>query len=542
MPTLFYVQGAPVGVVATMVGLLASVGGLVFGYDTGQISDILLLDDFKQRFAICTDPTDVSTCAFSKVRSGAIVGFFSVGTFFGSFGAAYVSDFLGRRRTMMLACLVYMVGLIIQLSASHAWVQYAMGRMVGGFGVGTLSVVVPMYQGEMSLPQIRGTVTAMYQLFVTFGILLANCVSIGARSIDSSGSWRTIVGLGLIWPLTLISGMIFMPESPRWLTGKGRMDDARVALARVRAIPAANADQDETIAREMDAVIAQAEAEKGMTAGWLDCFKPGQKTLYRTILGMALQSFQQLTGANYFFYFGATIFQSVGISDSFVTQIVLGAVNFVCTFGGLYVLGHFGRRWPLIIGGLWQSAWLFVFAAVGTARDPTSDQQIGSVMVASACMFILGFATTWAPGTWVVIGESFGPRTRAKQSALATGSNWFWNFLISFFTPYISGSIGYAYGFVFAGCNLAAALAVSLFSYESSELTLEAVDMMYNDPNCKPWTSHRWAPPGFNTRQEFTAAEASGHKSGVDVAHHEHKILTEHSPAGSDAHLRTHAV
>jgi MFS transporter, SP family, sugar:H+ symporter len=153
MPTLFYVQGAPVGVVALMVGLLASVGGLVFGYDTGQISDILLLDDFKQRFATCADPGDASTCAFSKVRSGAIVGFFSVGTFFGSFGAAYVADFIGRRRAMMVAALVYMVGLIIQLSSSHTWVQYAMGRMVGGFGVGTLSVVVPMYQGEMSLPQ-----------------------------------------------------------------------------------------------------------------------------------------------------------------------------------------------------------------------------------------------------------------------------------------------------------------------------------------------------------------------------------------------------
>lgn len=114
---------------------------------------------------------------------------------------------------------------------------------------------------------------------------------------------------------------------------------------------------------------------------------------------MGLQSLQQLTGANYFFYYGATVFQSVGISDSFVTQIILGAVNFVCTFGGLYVMERvralsflafcggcwekahngtqFGRRWPLILGGLWQSIWLFVFAAAGTAKDPTEDQAIG---------------------------------------------------------------------------------------------------------------------------------------------------------------------
>lgn len=110
---------------------------------------------------------------------------------------------------------------------------------------------------------------------------------------------------------------------------------------------------------------------------------------------MALQSFQQLTGANYFFYYGATIFQSVGINDSFVTQIILGAVNFICTFGGLYVMERvrtcfyiqfclltsfvqFGRRMPLIFGGIWQSIWLFVFAAAGTAKDPTTNKGIGT--------------------------------------------------------------------------------------------------------------------------------------------------------------------
>ncbi len=132
-----------------------------------------------------------------------------------------------------------------------------------------------------------------------------------------------------------------------------------------------------------------------MRGGWIDCFKKANKTRYRTFLGMTLQSFQQLTGANYFFYYGATVFQSVGINDSFVTQIILGAVNFICTFGGLYVMERvrayflytililtgplqFGRRIPLICGGIWQSIWLFVFAAAGTAKDPTTDKGIGT--------------------------------------------------------------------------------------------------------------------------------------------------------------------
>jgi len=148
---------------------------------------------------------------------------------------------------------------------------------------------------------------------------------------------------------------------------------------------------------EVDEIANQTERERSLKSGWIDCFRPSNKTLYRTLLGMSLQSFQQLTGANYFFYYGATIFESVGINDSFVTQIILGAVNFVCTFGGLYVmervrlyfsrsrvhvsnLQQFGRRVPLMVGGVWQSAWLFVFAAAGTAKNPTDNPGIGKRM------------------------------------------------------------------------------------------------------------------------------------------------------------------
>lgn len=111
-------------------------------------------------------------------------------------------------------------------------------------------------------------------------------------------------------------------------------------------------------------------------ASWLQAFLETLNT-DAGYQGMSLQSLQQLTGANYFFYYGATIFQSVGIQDSFVTQIILGAVNFFCTFGGLYVMERFGRRIPLIVGGLWQSAWLFVFAAAGTAKNPEENKGIG---------------------------------------------------------------------------------------------------------------------------------------------------------------------
>ncbi|OAX33648.1 general substrate transporter [Rhizopogon vinicolor AM-OR11-026] len=142
----------------------------------------------------------------------------------------------------------------------------------------------------------------------------------------------------------------------------------------------------------------------------------------------------------------------------------------------MYVLERFGRRRPLIIGAIWQSAWLFVFASVGTAVDSTPDNVIGKLMIVSACMFIWSFAMTWAPGVWILIGEILPTRTRAKQGSLSTAANWIWNFLLAFFTPFIIDSLDYRYGYVPAACNLMGAVVVYFFLYESSNLSLESMD------------------------------------------------------------------
>jgi len=503
MAVFFYVQGVPIGYMAIALAVLASMGGFIFGYDTGQISDILIMDDFILRFAECGTPGDVSTCSFSIVREGLIVALLSIGTLVGSILGAPTADFLGRRYAMSAECLIFAVGVIIQITSTHVWQQFAVGRLVSGLGVGSLSAAVPMYQAETAPSQIRGTLTATYQLFITFGILVAYCISIGARDISGSGSWRTVVGISFVWPAILGFGILFMPESPRWLTRQGRYDEARRSLALSRGVPTSEADDHFVISRELEEMREAVEYEKQVKAGWWDCFTVERKQLYRTLLISTLQMFQQLTGANYFFYYGATVFMSVGISDSYITQIILGAVNFGCTFGGLYIMERFGRRFPLIIGGVWQSCWLFVFAAAGTAKDPTTNPGIGKLMIVSACLFILGYAMTWAPGVWILVGETFPTRTRAKQAAISTASNWLWNFLLAFFTPFIVKAIHFRYGFVFAACNLTGAVIVYFFLYESSDLSLESVDMMYSDPYCKPWTSRNWAPPGFESRADL---------------------------------------
>ncbi|KAF8225461.1 hypothetical protein L208DRAFT_1425435 [Tricholoma matsutake] len=523
---VFYMHGVPIGYVAILLALVASMGGFIFGYDTGQISDVLVMDDFKRRFATCTVPGDVGSCKFTTVRSGLIVSLLSVGTLVGALAGAPTADMLGRRYAMVVECVLFIIGVTIQITTKYAWQQFAGGRFVSGLAVGALSAAVPMYQAETAPARIRGTLTATYQLFITFGILVAYCISIATRNMSGAGSWQTVVGIGLAWPFVLGIGILFMPESPRWLARQGRIEEARHSLARSHGIPRAEEQSNRLLQVEVEELKSNVEYERHLKGGWLDCFKPQNMTLYRTILGMILQSFQQLTGANYFFYYGATIFTSVGLADSFLTQVILGAVNFGCTFGGLFVMQRYGRRIPLIVGGLWQSTWLFVFATAGTLKVPQDNPAIGKLMIVSACLFILGYAMTWAPGVWILTGETFPTRTRAKQGALAAASNWLWNFLLAFFTPFIVSAINFKYGFIFAACNLASAIFVYFFLYESADLSLENVDRMYNDPDCKPWTSSSWAPEGYSrytlTQQKRAAQMQKSLAHGIEESTIEH--------------------
>merc|ERR1711964_913439 len=185
--------------------------------------------------------------------------------------------------------------------------------------------------------------------------------------------------------------------------------------------------------------------------GLLEVFK-GKRMMYRILLGVGIQAFQQLTGANYFFYYGTTIFSSIGIDNSFITQIILGSVNVVCTFPGLYMVEKFGRRKCLTIGALWMC----------------SNQTIGYVMIVFASLFIAAFASTWGPMAWACVAEMYPGKYRSQGIAFCSASNWFFNFYLAFLTPLITDQIDFAYGYVFAGCNLCAALLIYFFLIESN--------------------------------------------------------------------------
>jgi SP family sugar:H+ symporter-like MFS transporter len=481
------------------MALLVSMGGLIFGYDTGQISGFLEMPDFLDRFG---QTNDQGVKYFGTVRSGLIVALLSIGTLMGALAAAPIADSIGRKPSVSIWCVVVSVGFVVQIAADTAWYQVMIGRYIAGLGVGALSLLVPMYQAETAPPWIRGAMVCAYQLFITLGIFLAACFNYGTVSHhrDSSASWRIVVGLGWLWTLILGFGILLFPETPRFDFRHGRAERAEQTLCRVYGA----SSNHYAIRSEVKEIVSKLDAERAIMAQnsafreFTGMFTAPRMT-YRILLAMTLQMFQQLSGANFFLYFSVTIFSSVSI-NSFITQVILNTINFLATFPGLYMVEKFGRRKSLIAGSLWMFMCFMVFASVGyfayDVDDPSSpsNQTPGVVLIVFAALFFCGFATTWGPMIWAIQSEIFPSRYRAKGMALSTASNWTWNFCIGFFTPFITKEINFAYGYVFAGCNLAAVFIVYFFVIEGTGKTLEAIDTAYL-LKVKPWKSSKWEPP-----------------------------------------------
>lgn len=500
------INGADCGIEAVVLGIVTCIGGFLFGYDTGQISGMLIFYDFRVRFGQGTPENPYLQTEISSI----VVSLMSIGSLIGALSGAYTSDWWGRRRSLSFGVAVFIIGNIIQITAMNTWVHMMMGRFVAGIGVGNLSVGVPMYQSECLPRQIRGPIVASYQLLITIGILVSNLINFGVREIEEqSASWRIVIGLGILFSLPLGIGILFSPESPRWLAGQGRWEESRLSIARFRGLKDSpeSALVEEDMQEMSESLLAQSKAGVGT---WWECFtgRPAHlpRVVYRTCLGAAIHFLQQWTGVNYFFYYGATIFESAGIDDPILVQLILGAVNVTMTFPGLYIVERVGRRIPLIVGATWQAVWLLIFASVGTALPPTENPVAGTVMIVAACMFIASFAMTWGPFAWVVIGETFPLRTRAKQASLATASNWLGNFMIGFLTPYADAGIQYAFGYVFFATNLSAAVMVYFFLYETKSLSLENVDAMYSDMDLSARQSKKWVPAGYHDRNRRDTA------------------------------------
>lgn len=229
----------------------------------------------------------------------------SCGTFFGALVGGDIADFIGRRPTIIMGCFLFSAGCIMQIASSNQEVLFVFGRLIAGGGVGFISAVVILYMSEIAPKKVRGAMVSGYQFCITIGILLANCVVYSTQNRPDSGSYRIPIGVQFLWALVLGVGLFILPESPRYFVKKGRIEDAAKALAYVRGQPL----ESEYVKDELAEIVANNEFEMlhlpqtSYLGSWSACFKgsimTGNSSLRRTVLGIALQAFQQLTGINF---------------------------------------------------------------------------------------------------------------------------------------------------------------------------------------------------------------------------------------------------
>ncbi|KUJ11880.1 putative glucose transporter rco-3 [Mollisia scopiformis] len=473
---------------AIVIGMFVAFGGVLFGYDTGTISGIIAMSYWQNQFSTgFRDSTGHLNIDASQTSE--VVSILSAGTFFGALTAAPVADFIGRRFALIFSSFVFILGVILQTAAT-ALPMFVAGRFFAGFGVGLVSALIPLYQSETAPKWIRGVIVGSYQLAITIGLLLAAIVDNSTKNRNDTGSYRIPIAVQFAWAIILITGMLILPETPRYLIRSGKPEKAAKSLSKLRRLPEDHA----AIIDELGEIQANHEYELTLgQSSYIDCFKGGVRK--RLLTGCLLQGLQQLTGINFIFYYGTQYFKNSGIKNAFVIQMITSAINTASTLPGLYAIDKWGRRPLLFWGAIGMTVSQLLVAVLGTTT--TGQNADGSLYskndaaqkasIAFVCIYIFFFASTWGPIAWVVTGEIFPLKVRAKALSMTTATNWLLNWAIAYSTPYLvnwgpgNANLQSKIFFIWFGCCFLCITFVYFMIYETKGLTLEQVDELYDE-------------------------------------------------------------
>src|SRR5580704_5160315 len=375
----------------------AGLGGLLFGYDTGVISGAELF--FKNDFTLSTFALEVIV---SGVLAGAAVGALAGGR---------LADLFGRRPLLIATALIFAVGALVCAAASSPGILI-FGRIVVGLGIGLSSGTVPVYISEVSTPDARGWTVSLFQLAITLGILLAYVVDYAFASIQG---WRWMFGLALVPAAIFGLGMVFLPESPRWLAAHGHVERARAMLARIRG----TSDVD----IEMREIVEGIERDRDRRGSLSDLFAPSVRPAL--IVGIGLAVFQQVTGINTVIYYAPLIIQSSGISSAsgaILATAGIGVVNVLMTIVAMWLIDRVGRR-PLLLVGI--AGMVITLGVLGLAFHMAGRTgALAWLAVVSMMVYVASFAISLGPIFWLLISEIYPLKIRSSAEGLAAAFNW----------------------------------------------------------------------------------------------------------------------
>ncbi|KAF8555782.1 general substrate transporter [Imleria badia] len=461
-----------------VVGSFACIGGGLFGLDIASMSGVLSNDAY---FRVFNYP--------GSNAQGAIVASMPAGSLFGALAVTSLADRIGRKNTIILASIIWIIGGVLQCAAINRG-MLVVGRVIAGVSVGLSSSVVPIYQSEITAPSIRGRLVSMQQWSITWGIMLQYFVQFGCSYINGTASFRIPWGLQIIPAILLGIGMLWFPESPRWLIDHNRESEALQILADLHGNGHQN---DELVMLEFEEIKEQVAFERTEGAkSYADLLKPG--ILRRVSLGCSLQMWSQLSGMNVMMYYIVYVFEGAGLTGrrgNLIADSVQYVLNVVFTIPAIIYIDRWGRRPLLIIGSTLMGFFLCLVGGLqgaygewGSVNNSrvwviTNNQPVTKAIILCSYLCVCSFAITIGPVSWTYPAEIFPMRVRAKAVALSTATNWLFNFALAWAVPPGLSSIAWKTYFVFATFNFAAAIHFTFCFPETAQRTLEEIEAVF---------------------------------------------------------------
>jgi len=401
---------------------VAAVGGFLFGFDSGVINGTV--DALAHTFG-----TRAATTGFAvaSVLVGCAVGAFVAGT---------IADRYGRRPTMLLNAVIFLIS-AIGTGFSDSPGFFIASRLVGGLAIGAASVLAPMYISEVAPSQVRGRLASLQQMAIVLGLFsafLSNDViarlagGAGATLWLGQPAWRWMFWMEVVPSLAFLVGVLFIPESPRFLVANGKRDDALRIFARIGGDAEALTHQVEQSLR--------GEHRRQLS----DVLVPGTRRVASVVwIGMGLAAFQQLVGINIIFYYGEVLWKAAGATEQWALRINLltGLINILATIPAIALVDRAGRKPLLLVGSAGMAVTLaamaIVFGAAGLGANgkPLLTHGAAVMGLVAANLYVIAFAISWGPVMWVLLGEMFPNRMRGAALAVSGATNWVTNFAVT---------------------------------------------------------------------------------------------------------------
>ncbi|WP_214369839.1 sugar porter family MFS transporter [Pseudonocardia sp. H11422] len=436
--------------------IISTLGGLLFGYDTGVISGALLYMKTDLSLTPFTEALVVSSLLFPGAALGALLG-------------GKLADALGRKGSLLVCAGLFFFGALICAIAPNVPIM-TMGRIILGFGVGAAAATVPLYLAEMAPAHRRGRMVTINELMIVTGQFLAFAMNaVLDRIIQDPNVWRWMLGVAIIPAVALFIGMFFLPDSPRWYAVRGRLDDTRRVLDLSRD-PAEAAEEYNIIAEHAKRDVSE---DKGVAMRDLRAYPWMRRILW---IGCGLATVQQATGINTVNYYAPTILEDTGLgaSAALVLTVTVGIVAIIGTIIGIILLGYFNRR-PLLLTG-------FIGVAAGhtilSASFLLPESPFRSYLILAAMLVVVAFVQTFI-GTlvWLLLSEIFPMTLRGFAMGIAVFVLWTVNAAISFAFPPLVATLGATWTFaLFALINVGSIVFVYRFAPETRGRTLEELE------------------------------------------------------------------